>query len=257
MNLFVRPNMRFARFCKQFATEATQKEKWDLFSAVSLERLPVISRELTDMEKKVAGILSEIEFENSHLSDFEKRIEEENKRAQMKDLSAMNVDEIPKQTTHDFIDACQSELKQFQFAEGVRKGDSKSTDRELDRRLLLLIEDDIGAKKHWVLPQGKFSQGETSLRETAERVVKEKLGNSMVVKFLGNAPSGFYKYKYPKSVSNRVVGAKIFFFKAQLVSGNVDEKICKSYQWATRNQMDKLQDDYKNKVDMFLIDEEH
>lgn len=46
--------------------------------------------------------------------------------------------------------------------------------------------------------------------QTAERILKENCPD-VKANFLGNAPAGFYKYKYPKIVQNQsgVIGAKV------------------------------------------------
>lgn len=46
--------------------------------------------------------------------------------------------------------------------------------------------------------------------QTCERLVEETCGGDLKVKFLGNAPCGFYKYKYPKTVRKEgYIGAKV------------------------------------------------
>lgn len=65
-----------------------------------------------------------------------------------------------------------------------------------------------------------------------------------------------YMCRYPKSVRKEAVGAKIFFFKAQLLEGAVDGAKC-DFQWAKRSELDSLPDDYRKSVSSFLIDEEH
>lgn len=46
--------------------------------------------------------------------------------------------------------------------------------------------------------------------QTCERLVQETCGGDLKVKFIGNAPCGFYKYKYPKTVRKEgFIGAKV------------------------------------------------
>lgn len=74
---------------------------------------------------------------------------------------------------------------------------------------MFVLNQKIGEKSFYILPQGKREEGET-LRQCADRVLKEKCGQDLKVQVFGNAPCGFYKYKYPKSVrSEDSVGAKV------------------------------------------------
>uniref|UniRef100_A0A1B6DCR1 Large ribosomal subunit protein mL46 n=1 Tax=Clastoptera arizonana TaxID=38151 RepID=A0A1B6DCR1_9HEMI len=249
-----------------FCIAANTSEKWDLLSAVSLERKPIITKNLNDMEQKFIKLLSEIEYERSHKSDHEVRKEKDKVKVQQL-KSAKNTDfegEVIQQTAQDLEDLYKDELKHFKFSdrktEADYKNDLKSVNRVLDQSLLLLIKQKIGNKMYWTLPQGINLEGET-MRQTAERVLKECCGGSLNAKFLGNAPCGFYKYKYPKKCSkdDSIIGAKIFFFKAQLISGvpefSNQQKI--EYQWATRSELNTmLQKDYKRSVSLFLVDNE-
>ncbi|BES99273.1 ribosomal protein, L46 [Nesidiocoris tenuis] len=242
-------------------SSSTSSEKWDIVSAVSLERLPVVTRELKDVERRFFEMLNRHEKENSHRSDFELRVEADKKRAlELEKGANLDLDSLPQQTSNDFLDACGEEFKKFKFSKRLEnaqiENDRSSLKRAKDRRLLLIVKDQIDEKSIWLLPHKKY-ENEPSLRETAEMALREKCGPNLRAKFLGNAPAGFYKYKYPKSRRNETVGAKVFFFKAQLVDGNVDEKLCPEFQWATRNELGNLHEDYRKSVTAFLIDEEH
>ncbi|XP_075235110.1 mitochondrial ribosomal protein L46 [Lycorma delicatula] len=245
------------------------REKWDLFSAVSLERKPVIARKLNDLEQKMFELLRKIELENSSKSNHEYQIVMDKLKLEelKKGKSKINLDNIPEKTAQDFEDASLKELSNFGFAdretEGDRTKDIKSAERCLDRSLLLLVKEKIGNKQYWILPHGIRQDGET-LRQTAERILVEKCGPELKASFFGNAPVGFYKYKYPTTsrteAENSAVGAKIFFFKAQLKEGNVtlDSKLITDYQWATKSELRvHLVPNYYKSISMFLIDEEH
>lgn len=240
-------------------------EKWDIISAVSLERKPVITRDYTELESKFNKLLLQIEYERSHKSNFELRVDNDKKRAkEVKEgkISISDMESFPQQTGQDFLDSSLEELKAFNFASRkslTPKNGTKSVNREWDRYLLLLVNEKIGENYHWVLPQGKHKPGET-LRQTAERVLQEKCGENIKSKFLGNAPCGFYKYKYPKVArKDTTVGAKIFFFKAEFLGGQMEleKSHYKDYEWATRKQLEKVPYEYLKSVKMFLIDEEH
>lgn len=246
---------------------STQTEKWDLISAVSVERKPIIARRLNEIEDKMINLLRKTELENSKKSDHEIQILMDKIKVEQlkKGDSKIDLDSIPERSAQDFEDASIKELNSFKFSdfktETDKKNDIKSLDRHLDRNLVLLVKEKIGNTSIWILPQGIRQEGET-LRQTAERVLTEKCGSELKVDFYGNAPIGFYKYKYPKEVrekSDLSVGAKIFFYKAQYREGSVtiDSTSLSDYQWATRGEISVLPKDYYKSVTMFLIDEEH
>ncbi|XP_022194292.1 39S ribosomal protein L46, mitochondrial [Nilaparvata lugens] len=260
--------------CGRFATvkysttnsKPIRQEKWDLMSAVSLERKPILEREFTELEKSVVEFLKKTEFEMSSKSDHEIRlITDKIKIEQLKKGDKnIEIDTITQQIGQDFEDECQRELEAFSYQERITADDkannTKSTYRLLDRNLLLIVQENIGNDRLWVLPQGIRKEGET-LRATAERVLKEKCGSDIEALFYGNAPVGFYKYSYPKNLrktEDDPIGAKIFFFKAKLLKGNVNPySKDMDYRWSTRKELGVLQKDYLKRVSMFLIDEEH
>ncbi|VEN63700.1 unnamed protein product [Callosobruchus maculatus] len=53
----------------------TAKGKWDLYAAVCLERKPVITPELSDLQKEYKALIADIEFERSLKSEHELRHE--------------------------------------------------------------------------------------------------------------------------------------------------------------------------------------
>lgn len=127
------------------------------------------------------------------------------------------------QTAQDFEDMSQDELSKFSFVTQEDNNNNKqSLARKLDDTLMFLCEHKLGNENAILLPQGKWIEGET-LRQTAERIVKEKCGTNMKVHFYGNAPIGFYKYKYPVNERKNAVGAKVFFFRAIHKNGDVTD----------------------------------
>jgi len=90
----------------------------------------------------------------------------------------------------------------------------KSLERHLSSHLVLLVKQKLGSKEHWLMPQSTRLDGET-MREAAERALTETAGKNLDLLMLGNAPVGFYKFKYPKEVREKggVEGAKVNFKK--------------------------------------------
>lgn len=62
-------------FFKEVLQYSTSTEKWDLQTAICLEKRPIIMPALTELEKEFQKVLFEVEMENSLKSDFELRNE--------------------------------------------------------------------------------------------------------------------------------------------------------------------------------------
>lgn len=205
-------------------------------------------------------LLTQLEFENSHKSDFEVQNEKDLKMAEMIKSGKVEVDldAVAKQTSQDLKDLWKEERSKFQLAsritEADKKNDTTSTNRKLGDPLTLIVEQPIGDKKIPLLPQGPIQSGE-NLRQAAERIIKERCGDSVQAQVYGNAPCGFYKYKYPKSVQMDAVGAKVFFFRAVLKGGQVDKKLGK-FEWLDKDELlAKVNDynEYKKSLKTFII----
>lgn len=148
------------------------------------------------------------------------------------------------------------EFKNFKLAPRTTaadtKNDTKSTNRKLENTLMLLVAQKIGKENVYLLPQGKHAPGET-LRQTAERVLRETCGDKLNILFYGNSPCGFYKYKYPLADRKEAVGAKIFFFRSTLRNGAVDESKTK-YEWLDKNEVEKnTKPVYYHGISQFLL----
>ncbi|XP_003708195.2 mitochondrial ribosomal protein L46 isoform X2 [Megachile rotundata] len=212
-------------------------EKWDLLSAVCLERHPVITKPMKDIEVRYEKMLRQIEFENSILSDFELKKQKEIKQTtKQSDLENITLH----QTAQDFEDACDEELRKFQFAPRENETEDNtivSLRRKLDKNLLLLVEQKIGDVSYWIPPQSIRQQSETMI-QTARRSLEEFCGNNVKVQFYGNAPIGFYKYLYPKSIrAQGKDGAKVFYFLAKYISGDVSSNA--KHGWLDREELKK------------------
>uniref|UniRef100_A0A1B6KQT0 Large ribosomal subunit protein mL46 n=1 Tax=Graphocephala atropunctata TaxID=36148 RepID=A0A1B6KQT0_9HEMI len=249
-------SLNVSRFC------SSSKEQWDLVSSICLERKPIITTELSGIEAKYSKAVSDVEYENSYKSDHEMRKIKDQLFAEQltKEENLYDSDKINLQTAQEFEDNCNEEFKKFSLARRVTQEDIKtdvtSTNRKLSESLLLVIKQNVGKKSTWILPQGARQEGET-MRQTAERVLSENCGSSLHTKFLGNAPVGFYKFRYPKSANlTPSVGMKIFFFKAQLLKGNVTSTVCPDFQWLSQNELSILPKSYLKSVKMFLMEDE-
>lgn len=204
-------------------------------------------------------MLDQIEFENSLKSNHELRKEMEKRQAELLKAGKIDLDsEALKQTAQDLEDAYNDELSKFKpssrLTEADKKNDVKSLNRKLEETLVLLMEQKLGEKNYYLLPQGKHVAGE-SLRQTAERVLKENAGDALQVTFYGNAPVGFYKFKYPNASRQEAVGAKVFFFRCALKpeSTNLTDTKAK-FQWLDQAELQKtLKEPYYHSVSQFLL----
>lgn len=212
------------------------------------------------MTSFVQELLNQLEFENSYKSDFELREENDAALAQLlkEGKAKVDLDGVAQQTALDMKDMWKDERSKFQPApritEADQKNDLKSTERKLDHPLTLLIEQQIGNNKLFLLPQGKLTKDET-LYDAAQRIVKDVCGENLQTIVYGKAPCGFYKYKYPKEVRGDTVGAKVFFYRAIYKGGQVDDKSGK-FAWLDKTELlEKLNNftNYKQSVSKFII----
>lgn len=231
--------------------------KWDLFSAVCLERHAVITKPREDIEARYQQLLDQIEFENSLLSDFEIQLKQERSKKVKVTSTDENPDKAATQTLEDFQDSSKQELANFQFAPRVNAEEDDlliSLNRKLDKSLLLLVNEQIGKDNFWIPPQNIRKSTETMI-ETAQRTVQECCGNNIKVKFYGNAPIGFYEYKYPKGIRlEGKEGAKVFYFLAKYISGDVSSKL--KHCWLDREELEKtVHPNIHKSLSQFLLPE--
>jgi len=237
--------------------------KWDLVSAVCLERMPVITPLPTPIEKKMIDMLEKLERLNSLKSDHELWQEKDKNLAKNKKKSEdTDPDLASRQTSQDYEDACNEELAKFTFSPRTTVADTandlKSTNRKLDKHLVFVVQKEMEGKTIWTLPQSSWENGET-LRQTAERALKTHIDSSNV-KFLGNAPWGVHTIKYPASQRAKLgtLGTKIFFYKAQLLNknGGIPSSTCE-YNWLGREELSScLEPGFHHSVSQFIIDED-
>lgn len=207
--------------------------------------------------------LYQLEYEGSHKSDFELRHEDDIKLAALiKDgKKRVDLDEVSKATAQDLVDRWSKELKQFQLSSRTTEADTnndvRSTDRKLAYPLTLLMEQQLANDKLFLLPQGKVIDGET-LNEAAKRIISELCGDQLQTTLYGNAPCGFYKYKYPTARRDEIgsIGAKLFFYRAIHRSGQVDATLKRNYQWLEKSELfDKIKafPEYSVSLNKFII----
>ncbi|XP_050425432.1 39S ribosomal protein L46, mitochondrial [Adelges cooleyi] len=246
-------------YCKLYTTN---QSNWDIMASICLQRKPIITRSLTDIDREYQKILHEIEFERSLKSGHEMRHDKDIKRMENLKKGKVNdldIDQAASISAQDYVDMNKEELTTFKFASRITEADKqnncKSLNRKLENNLILICKQKLGHDSFWLLPQGLLKKGET-LRQSAERVLKESCGDNLKARFYGNAPCGFYKFKYPKEKREQsgVEGAKIFFYKARLLEVQFDNKYSwENYEWATEQEIvNKFVQPYIKSVKLFL-----
>lgn len=74
----------------------------------------------------------------------------------------------------------------------------------------------------------------------AERVVDRAVG-TVSRWFISNAPMGHYCYKYPEEMQaqRNEFGAKVFYYRAQLLNGNVklETRLYTDYAWVASDEV--------------------
>ncbi|XP_032692745.1 39S ribosomal protein L46, mitochondrial [Lontra canadensis] len=235
---------------------------WRLLGAVCLQRPPLVSKPLTPLQEEMAALLQQIEVERSLYSDHELRaLDEAQQLAKKKaDLYDEEGDERNILLVQDLEDAWEQKFLQFKpgarITEADKKNDQTSLNRKLDRNLVLLVKEKLGDQDVWMLPQAEWQPGET-LRGTAERTLATLSENNLEAKFLGNAPCGHYKFKFPQAMrTESSLGAKVFFFKALLVTGDFSQTRKKGqHVWVCKEELgDYLKPKYLAQVRRFLLD---
>lgn len=212
-----------------------------LYTAVCVERSPVITAPKKQLEQDWTELMHQIEMENSLFCDHELHLKKD-KLAQQKlkpdeeDLSATEA-----QTALDKEDAWDIEFKEFTTVSRTTKADemndTKSTERCLDQSLYLLVKQKIEGNDHWVFPQAAWKEGET-MRQTAEKALTSVCGK-VEASVQGNAPCAVAKFAHPHP--EKANGVKVFFYKSVYKSGDItpNKEVASDYLWVTRNEMSK------------------
>ncbi|KAK2090538.1 39S ribosomal protein L46, mitochondrial [Saguinus oedipus] len=242
------------------AAPSSSGSPWRLFGALCLQQPPLVSKLLTPLQEEMASLLQQIEIEKSLYSDHELRALDENKRLEKKKADLYDEeDEQDILLVQDLEDMWEQRFVQFKLGARITEADEKndrtSLNRKLDGNLVLLGREKLGDEDVWMLPQAEWQLGET-LRGTAERTLATLSENNMEAKFLGNAPCGHYKFKFPQATRTESnLGAKVFF-KALLLSGDFSQTGKKGqHVWVTKDELsDYLKPKYLAQVRRFLLE---
>ena len=171
--------------------------------------------------------------------DVQELIEDKMREAYMDLVGDGDANLISEQspTVEEIIDSMPFEPAS-RITEADLTNDRRSTDRCLDKSLFLIVKRNR-EENVWQFPQGKLNEGET-LRQGAERVGDRAVGR-INRWYISNAPIGHYCYAYPEAMQRQrgQYGAKVFFYRNQLIAGNIklETKLYKDYCWITRDEV--------------------
>lgn len=232
-------------------------------AAVCLQRLPVISADLSTVEAEFKKLLGQVELEKSHLSDHELQVLEDAERMIRKQRGDYDSDEEDSHggqeivLAQDLEDSWEQKLKNFKMEPRIRSEvdkDVTSLERCLADTLILLAEQQVKDEKMWLMPQTRWQEGET-LRQTAERALASLPDAAFKATFLGNAPCGVYKYKLPRAIrTESSVGIKVFFFKAVLADRRAPSVTAAPFMWLKKSELERyLKPAYMKKVEQFCF----
>ncbi|XP_072004623.1 large ribosomal subunit protein mL46 [Engystomops pustulosus] len=237
---------------------------WRLHGAVCLRRPAALSQSKTHVQQEVDELLKQIDLEKSFYSDHELQLIKDADRLRRKQSDIYDSDDDDEGQeivmAQDLEDTWEQKWKQMNLASRVTEADEKkdhtSLNRRLENNLVLLVKEKIGNEDIWMFPQMEWMAGET-MRQTAERALSNLSETRIEALFLGNAPCGFYKYKFPKTMRGEdTIGAKVFFFKALLKNKSLlTNKKKGDYVWVSKDELkDYLKPAYLSEVNKFVID---
>ncbi|EAL62282.1 hypothetical protein DDB_G0290311 [Dictyostelium discoideum AX4] len=138
------------------------------------------------------------------------------------------------------------------------KNDRKSLDRKLDKSLYLIINKS-GSRYDWQFPSTNWINGE-SMKNCAERSLRDSLGSNWKYFIPSQAPCGVYKYNVDDDIQEliKAQGIKEFFYRAHYFGGDfqINPKIVKDYLWVTKDELQEYFDeDYYNETVKLIFDD--
>ncbi|EEC13065.1 39S ribosomal protein L46, putative, partial [Ixodes scapularis] len=242
------------------STQVRPSSEWQLVSAVALERKPVITRDFNEFERRYLEMLRTMEVEASLLSDHELQVKAESQRK----ASADEGSGIKIQTANDIAEEWNKKAKEFQPASRLTGGLSSylTLFSFLSSYVAPPPKYKLVGSSHYILTD--LHAKKLFFNWTAERALAEVCGSGLEVRFLGNAPAGCYKYSYPAEFrKDGIVGAKVFFFKAQLQGGSLSADSLKKldrasdFEWLTQTELEsRMLPKYCQSVKSFLMSTE-
>mmetsp|Transcript_6187 Transcript_6187/g.12135 ORF Transcript_6187/g.12135 Transcript_6187/m.12135 type:complete len:277 (-) Transcript_6187:1092-1922(-) len=199
------------------------KHGWRIATATILERVPIVTPEVSPIEK--AWRDRAFELRNIH----GKPIPDEVLTMEIPgggDPMAKMKEEV------EFTPASR-------VTEADRTNDRKSLNRRLDKKLYFILR--RTETSAWQFPQRIARESET-MRQSAEMALQVIVGTEPWTYFIGNAPIAHLVHVYPEAYQkeNDVYGVKIFFYRSNLIEGKVDSiRQGHDFLWVTKDEIDE------------------
>lgn len=199
---------------------------WRTLSAAILHRYPTVTSDSEQWERDMWAV--------------QDTLEERKREHFMSQVGGTEAQMIPDDNpTYDEI----IESLPFKPAPRVTEADAANDRHSMERRLpesLFLIVKRNRPGHAWQFPQGKLQDTETTLRSAAERVLDRAVGKTKRY-FISNSPVGHYCYAYPKEMQEqrKQYGAKVYFYRCQLIMGSVklETRLYTDYAWIGRAEV--------------------
>mmetsp|Transcript_3039 Transcript_3039/g.3208 ORF Transcript_3039/g.3208 Transcript_3039/m.3208 type:complete len:266 (-) Transcript_3039:47-844(-) len=203
---------------------------WRIVSASILHRYPVITADVEQWE--------------SDMWEVQDKIQSKQREWLMERIGGTDTQFIPEHYPDpEEIISSLPFTPASRITEADLNDDRRSLERSLSRSVFLIVKRNR-ENYSWQFPQGKIGDSET-LRESAERVLDRAVGNVRRY-FLSNSPMGYMCYKYPDSIQRQrnQFGAKVFYYRAQLIEGDIrlETRLYTDYAWVTREEVEEYLD---------------
>lgn len=226
-------------------------KKWRVLSAGILERLPVIQPDLADWEEDMEAQEHEMALrESQRIEDGFWFMEPGARHITPEEAPLPNEPEDPEE-----IVGAGFHLAPRETADDA-SNNRKSLNRALKGRVFLLTkrtQNNTDGKFDWFFPVGDKKEHE-KMRDAALRHVGDVCGPDAELYPVGFAPIGYVKYEHSAPDAEGFDGTKVFFYKSQLVEGEVaiDAAKASDYLWVTRSELAEYLDadiaDYVTKI---------
>jgi large subunit ribosomal protein L46 len=128
--------------------------------------------------------------------------------------------------------------------EADERNDTKSLDRSLRERLYFVTKRNAKASK-FGLPQTLVTSDDVAMREYAELALQSSFPpgeDRLCAHFMSHMPATHLEHIYAEDfqAQSGYFGVKMFFYRAQLIAGEVGNTAVADYAWARESELPEL-----------------